>query len=72
MFASKEWATTLQVFGAVAPALMLVESSGKKLDGDEFMDVADEVMHILAHHLLEDAAPAIGVFCVDQNGIIDR
>ena len=62
---SDEWKIALLVLGAVAPGMQACRDRSKPMTGGEFVDVANEVVGILAVFLLDDDAPPVGVFCLD-------
>jgi hypothetical protein len=64
---SPEWEVALRVIGYVAPAMQVARDRGRPLSGDEFVDVADGVINVLAAYLLAEDAPPIGVFCLDSD-----
>ena len=61
-----EWQAALLVLGSIAPGMQAVRDRGYPMNGSEFVDVANEVVGILAVYLLDQDAPPIGVFCLDQ------
>ena len=63
---------TLQILGVVSPALAIAEQRGRDLSGDEFCDVASEVISILGAYMLDEEAPHIGVFCIDQSNPLTK
>ena len=65
MHISPEWKVALRVLGYIAPAMQIARDRGRCLSGDEFIDVADGVINVLAAYLLAEDAPPIGVFCLD-------